>query len=96
MAFPCPFRKTLGKRVVTPWIAARPEPAGEAKQHKPSELEESGAHPAPPGADRATNLVPPEPKSPPKSYKGHPGESARQPWKGRTTPRGPGESSTPH
>lgn len=43
MAFPCPFKTALGKRVVTPWIAARPVPAPQTER---SRGEGSPAHPA--------------------------------------------------
>lgn len=48
MAFPCPFKTALGKRVVTPRIAARPALArgGEAAQTERTRGEGSPAHPA--------------------------------------------------
>lgn len=52
---------------------------GEVKQHKPSEPEGMEAQPSRSGDDGGTNLVPPEPKLPPKSHRGRHGERARQP-----------------
>lgn len=71
-----------------------PARGDEAAQTERTRTEGTGAQPTPPGGDRGTNPVRPQPKSPPKSHRDRPGESARQPGQGRPTPRGPGEGST--